>query len=295
MMESLNEWFKPLDPENVKKQKEDMIAEEPLEDEETDCFFKDSEEIRAEPELGGLGPGLTGEHTIYSFVVVRNDKRWVLKKRYSQLHIFDRMLMQTIKEAGGDESVLPEFPPKKLFGKMSPSLVKERAALLENYLKEIARDKDLVQEPLVRMFLKLPMNQREVEALNQEHAKAADPGLLTGYGQYKSLYQRTREEKKAGIHHTQKREMFAGPPTLAGASEVGAAFAGSSVHDAKAEKKWVFRIPILADFGGQTVKDVFGGEVKGLHSTYGNKVKEQVEKASKDGKTQADEQIVNPH
>jgi len=128
MMESLNEWFKPLDPENVKKQKEDMIAEEPLEDEETDCFFKDSEEIRAEPELGGLGPGLTGEHTIYSFVVVRNDKRWVLKKRYSQLHIFDRMLMQTIKEAGGDESVLPEFPPKKLFGKMSPSLVKERYA-----------------------------------------------------------------------------------------------------------------------------------------------------------------------
>jgi hypothetical protein len=30
-----------------------------------------------------------------------------------------------------------------------------------------------------------------------------------------------------------------------------AAFAGSSVHDAKDDKKWVFRIPILADFGGQ--------------------------------------------
>ena len=33
-----------------------------------------------------------------------------------------------------------------------------------------------------------------------------------------------------------------------------AAFAGSSVHDAKDEKKWVFRIPILADFGGQVNK-----------------------------------------
>ncbi len=77
-----------------------------------------------------------------------------------------------------------------------------------------------------------------------------------------------------------------------------AAFAGSSVHDAKDEKKWVFRIPILADFGGQvpsllnrgllvrlvlncgcvvqTVKDVFGGEVRGLHSTYNNQIKAQV-------------------
>jgi len=85
-----------------------------------------------------------------------------------------------------------------------------------------------------------------------------------------------------------------------------AAFAGSSVHDAKDGKKWVFRIPILADFGGQvkkqrpyfvnyvwsagggscsrmlrlgmvqTVKDVFGGEVRGLHSTYNNQIKAQV-------------------
>ena len=107
----------------------------------------------------------------------------------------------------------------------------------------------------------------------------------------------------------------------------GAAFAGSSIHDGKDEKKWVFRIPILADLGGQvpvalagprisryvrarvrvracacvraracvracvhsilnrpllgafvlqTVKDVFGNEVRGLHSTYNNQIKEQV-------------------
>ena len=89
----------------------------------------------------------------------------------------------------------------------------------------------------------------------------SDNGVLEGHGQFKSLYQRTREEKAKGQHHTQKKEMFAGPPTLAGASEVGEAFAESSVHDKKSAKKWVFRIPILSDFGGQRVGDIFGDEV----------------------------------
>ena len=73
--------------------------------------------MRADLEMGGLGPGLTGEHTIYSFVVCRMDnqeedekhmKRWVIRKRYSNFHIFDKILMQIIKEEGGDESWLPE-------------------------------------------------------------------------------------------------------------------------------------------------------------------------------------------
>jgi hypothetical protein len=96
------------------------------------CFYKDTEEIRADLELGGLGPGLTGEHTIYHFVVARRDdpidedeedeieeldkkpdtskhlRRWVIKKRYSHFHIFDKVLMQIVKEEGGDESWLPE-------------------------------------------------------------------------------------------------------------------------------------------------------------------------------------------
>jgi hypothetical protein len=37
------------------------------------------------------------------------------------------------------------------------------------------------------------------------------------YGKTKQI---TREEKAKGRHHTQKKEMFAGPPTLAGAAEV---------------------------------------------------------------------------
>ena len=39
------------------------------------------DEIRAEPELGGLGPGLTGEYSIYSFVVCRNDKRYTTRTK----------------------------------------------------------------------------------------------------------------------------------------------------------------------------------------------------------------------
>lgn len=101
-------------------------------------------------------------------------------------------------------------------------------------------------------------------------------------GEYKSRLQITREEKAKGKHHTQKKETFAGAPTLAGAAEVGTAFAKSSVDDSGAETKWTFRIPILADFGGQRVGDIFGDEVRGLHSTYNNKIKKQIEKSSKE-------------
>jgi hypothetical protein len=112
--------------------------------EQVTCFFKETDEIRADLELGGLGPGLTGEHTTYSFVVQRwvtdeveeeaeeeawdakyaadnakgkSLKRWVIKKRYSHFHIFDRVLLQIIKEAKiGDESLLPvvRIPPLAL-------------------------------------------------------------------------------------------------------------------------------------------------------------------------------------
>ena len=91
-------------------------------------FFKETDEVRADLELGGLGPGLTGEHTIYSYVVGRsnvatdedgemddealkmntNYKRWIIKKRFSHFHIFDKILLQIIKEEGGDETWLPE-------------------------------------------------------------------------------------------------------------------------------------------------------------------------------------------
>jgi hypothetical protein len=49
-----------------------------------------------------------GEYTLYSFVVCRNNKRWVIRKRYSQFHTLDQQLLQAIKDAGGMEANLPE-------------------------------------------------------------------------------------------------------------------------------------------------------------------------------------------
>ena len=88
--------------------------------------------------------------------------------------------------------------------------------------------------------------------------------------------------------------MFAGPPTLAGASEVGEAFAKSSVNDKGGESKWVFRVPLVAQFGGQTVNDIFGDEVRGLHSTYNAKIKKQVERSMAEGKEGAKDKKSSP-
>jgi len=54
------------------------------------------------------------------------------------------------------------------------------------------------------------------------------------------------------------------------------------VHDKENTNKWVWRIPIISDFGGQRVGDIFGDEVRGLHSTYNSKIKKQVEKSAKE-------------
>ena len=66
-----------IDPDAELEKRQKLIDAFPTDDEECDCFFKDSEEIRGEPELGGLGPGLTGEYTLYHYVVCRNGKRSV--------------------------------------------------------------------------------------------------------------------------------------------------------------------------------------------------------------------------
>ncbi len=51
------------------------------------------------------------------------------------------------------------------------------------------------------------------------------------------------------------------PFRYTGASEVGEAFAATSKDDGKGTKKYVFRVPIISQFGGSTVQEVFGGEV----------------------------------
>ena len=178
--------FSKIDTDTVDRQREKMIEKMPLvhKDPETGedtwekllVFFEDTEEVRAEPELGGLGPGLTGEYTLYSFVVgwcpskksVSAAKKWKMKMRFSQFYAFDQHLQQYLRQLGIDETRLPEFPEKVYFGHMSPSLVKERKAALEFYFQELVKDKELTREPIVRAFLKLPMSTEDVQALESE-------------------------------------------------------------------------------------------------------------------------------
>eukprot|EP00960_Hanusia_phi_P034064 750817-Hanusia_phi.AAC.3 len=191
---------------------------------------------------------------------------------------------------------------------MSPSLVKARTAQLQDYMKMLVEEKDFVREPMLRAFLKLPVRDDGIlrtltelgwqmtreEATAVESAAVSGDGLLTGFGSYKSLFQRTREEKARGIHHTQKKELFAGPPTLAGVNEVGAAYAETSVYDKKGDKKFVIEIPFLRQLGlGARIKDIYGeDDIRGQHSTYGNKIKRQVEKQQNEAGKKEDDFIL---
>jgi hypothetical protein len=47
---------------------------------------------------------------------------------------------------------LPEFPSKKMFGSLSPALIKERQAALEKYMKAIAMDETVSRSNLFQIF-----------------------------------------------------------------------------------------------------------------------------------------------
>ena len=51
---------------------------------------------------------------------------------------------------------LPEFPPKKYFGSLSPALIKERQEALEKYMKHLVQDKKVLQCKELRQFLETP-------------------------------------------------------------------------------------------------------------------------------------------
>jgi len=51
---------------------------------------------------------------------------------------------------------LPEFPPKKLFGSLSPALIKERQEKLEKYMKALTKDKEVLKCRALREFLETP-------------------------------------------------------------------------------------------------------------------------------------------
>ena len=51
---------------------------------------------------------------------------------------------------------LPEFPPKKYFGSLSPALIKERQEGLEKYMKELVKHAVFYNTRVLREFLETP-------------------------------------------------------------------------------------------------------------------------------------------
>jgi hypothetical protein len=51
---------------------------------------------------------------------------------------------------------LPEFPPKKFFGSLSPALIKERQEGLEKYMKALAKDPEVIKCRIFREFIETP-------------------------------------------------------------------------------------------------------------------------------------------
>ena len=109
-----------LNQKQLADQREEMINNLPLfyvnEDgeqvrEKVTVFFEDTEEVRAEPELGGLGPGLTGEHTLYSFCVGHTGKygerKWKMKKRFSQFFAFDAHVSAYLRQVCRSKQPVP--------------------------------------------------------------------------------------------------------------------------------------------------------------------------------------------
>lgn len=51
---------------------------------------------------------------------------------------------------------LPEFPQKKMFGSLSPALIAERKEGLEEYMKALAKDKEVLKCRVLREFIETP-------------------------------------------------------------------------------------------------------------------------------------------
>mmetsp|Transcript_23369 Transcript_23369/g.46913 ORF Transcript_23369/g.46913 Transcript_23369/m.46913 type:complete len:161 (-) Transcript_23369:178-660(-) len=94
------------------------------------------------------------EHTLYPMTVVFNEKKWSLEKRFSEFAELDSQLDEAFKS--DDDIVLPEFPPKKFFGSLSPALIKERREKLEKYMKSLVSDKEVFKCLPLREFLETP-------------------------------------------------------------------------------------------------------------------------------------------
>ncbi|KAJ1474061.1 hypothetical protein T484DRAFT_3292674 [Baffinella frigidus] len=104
-------------------------------------FFKEPHNVRGKDRLLCF----VSEHTRYPFVVVYNDEKWNLEKRFCEFAELDSALDEEYKS--NEDIVLPEFPPKKFFGSLSPALIKERQEGLEKYMKALAKDNAVLPKP----------------------------------------------------------------------------------------------------------------------------------------------------
>lgn len=118
-------------------------------DDDVRVFFKEPHNVRGKDRLLCF----VSEHTRYPFVVVYNDAKWNLEKRFSDFAELDSALEEATKN---DEIQLPEFPPKKYFGSLSPALIKERQEALEKYMKALVADKNVLQCRSLREFIETP-------------------------------------------------------------------------------------------------------------------------------------------
>mmetsp|Transcript_10188 Transcript_10188/g.23856 ORF Transcript_10188/g.23856 Transcript_10188/m.23856 type:complete len:245 (-) Transcript_10188:158-892(-) len=88
------------------------------------------------------------EYTVYEFVCQLGDRRWSVRKRFSEFVALDAALDETLPEA----VALPPFPSKHLLARLSPDLVRQRRTDLQVYLRLVLADAEASAAPHLRRF-----------------------------------------------------------------------------------------------------------------------------------------------
>eukprot|EP00294_Goniomonas_avonlea_P016975 CAMPEP_0114544522 /NCGR_PEP_ID=MMETSP0114-20121206/2922_1 /TAXON_ID=31324 /ORGANISM="Goniomonas sp, Strain m" /LENGTH=144 /DNA_ID=CAMNT_0001728909 /DNA_START=11 /DNA_END=445 /DNA_ORIENTATION=+ len=95
----------------------------------------------------------SSDFTAYTYIVSTSSDTWEMKKRYRDFLDFDDMLQ---RKYGDIMAKVPPLPPKKIIGALSPSLVKERRASLEAYLKAVLSQPVIAASAEIVEFLEVP-------------------------------------------------------------------------------------------------------------------------------------------
>eukprot|EP00753_Platysulcus_tardus_P014001 PLAT3971.1.p1 GENE.PLAT3971.1~~PLAT3971.1.p1 ORF type:complete len:1126 (-),score=393.47 PLAT3971.1:72-3143(-) len=88
--------------------------------------------------------------TAYNITVGSGRRYWTVSRRYRQFLALHNALAAK-GDVGG--SMLPAFPPKKIFGSMAPEVVEERRILLQSYLRQLVVSPFAWQYPEFVSFL----------------------------------------------------------------------------------------------------------------------------------------------